>query len=278
LVAYAFELPSDGAQHIRSLLSSFPAAPEEAALIQGLYADIKKINELAGEMDTAYTSGDDALTRQTAEAMMNLIVGPQSPDYKDWNNDGAVEDASTRYGLDLNGSNLGYLGAIYTEADDAVISSNASQPILTYGESLKASIQNLAQWTPQLRTLILEILEAPANMDLKEQVTDVVLLADQMLNGLDLNNNGIIDAELGEAGAEFAYRFAYGMADMPLESTGLVAGIGTPTPEGGYFQPTSNGGGGGVAPTEHVPPGQEKKTPKPANTKKNNSNSGGNGN
>ncbi|HKI53471.1 MAG TPA: protein kinase, partial [Anaerolineales bacterium] len=285
LVAYSFALPSEGTQHIRSLLSSFPSAPEKSALIQGLYADVQKINELAGEMDSAYASRNDTLTRQTAEAIMNLIVGPQSPDYKDWNGDGTIEDVSTGYGLDLNGSNLGYLGAIYTEADDAVISNNTSQPILTYGESLKASVQNLAQWTPQLRALVLEILDAPKNTDLKEQVTNVVLLADQMLNGVDSNGNGSIDSELGEGGAEFAYRYAYGMADMPLESTGLVAGIGTPTPPGGFYEPTtgsggnggggSGGSGGSAAPTQKPgnpnPPGQEK-TKKPQPTKKNNNN------
>ena len=264
LVAYSFALPSEGTVHIRSLLSSFPAAPEKSALIQGLYADIRKINELAGEMDSAYASGDELLTRQSAEAIMNLIVGAQSPDYKDWDNDGIITDESTGYGLDLNGSNLGYFGAIYTEADNAINSSDTSQPIMTYGENLKTSVQNLANWTPQLRELILTILEAPEGTDIKEQIMEVVLLADQMLNGLDINSNGIIDDNPGEGGAQFAYTYAYGMANMPLQSTGLIAGIGTPTPEGGFFQPTSSGGGGGDGSAGNLPPGQVK-TDKPQN-------------
>ncbi|HKJ37156.1 MAG TPA: hypothetical protein VJ972_00135, partial [Anaerolineales bacterium] len=55
----------------------------------------------------------------------------------------------------------------------------------------------------------------------------------------------------------------------------LLAGIGTPTPPGGFYQPTAGGGnndgngggGGGVAPTQHVPPGQVK-TDKPDNPNK----------
>ena len=273
LVAFTFTWPEAGTVHLRTLLSSFPAAPEELALIQGFYTDVKRINELAGEMDTAYASGNDSLVRQSAEAIMNLIVGSQSPQYKDWNEDGLIADDSTGFGFELNGSNLGYLGAIYTEADNAIKSSNPSQPILRYGESLMINVQNTAQISLQLQDLVVEILEAPEGADIKGQIANVVVLTDQMLNGRDLNNNDFIEPDLGEGGAQAAFTFAYAMADMPLESTGLIAGIGTSTPSGGFFQPTASGGGGSAT-TAKVPPGQVN-TKRPTNTKKpknNNSN------
>jgi hypothetical protein len=141
--------------------------------------------------------------------------------------------------------------------------------MLRYGQNLKICVQNLAQWTPQLQALIVDILEAPTGSDIKDQIEGVVVLADQMLNGVDLNNNGAVDPIAGECGAQFAYQDAYAMADMPLISTGLIAGIGTPTPPGGLYEPTSIGGnndgdGGGAAPTQHIPPGQVK-TDKPPN-------------
>jgi serine/threonine protein kinase len=281
LIAFSFVLPEEGSVNLRSLLSSFAVAPEKTALVQGFYSDIQTINKLAGEMDTAYTSGDESLTRQSAEAIMNLIVGEQSPDYKDWDGDGSITNESTGYGLEFNGTNLGYLGAIYTEADRAVKSNNASQPMRIYGEKLKASVQNLAQWSPQLQELIVAILESPEGTDLKEHIVDVAILADQMLNGLDMNRNGTIEDELGEGGAQAVYTYAYAMADMPLTATGLIAGIGTPTPPGGLYEPTSvgggnGGGGGGAVPTEHIPPGQVK-TDKPKPTKKNPGGGGGGG-
>ena len=270
LVAFRFALPENGTVHVRSLLSSFPTAPEKSALIQGFYADIKKLNELAGEMDTAYASGNGALVRQSAEAIMNLIAGSQSPQYKDWNQDGFITDYSTGFGLELNGSNLGYFGAVYIEADNAVKSNNPSQPILRYGESLKTCMQNIAQESPQLQELLVSILDSPSGADIKEQIADVVVLAAQMWSGLDLNNNGTIEPLLGEGGAQSSYTLAYAMADMPLVPTGLIAGFGTPTPPGGIIQPTTGGGGGGgpVA-TEKIPPGQvnTKKATKTERTK-----------
>jgi serine/threonine protein kinase len=269
LIAFQFSFPEDGTAHIRSLLASYPAVSDKTALIQGLHANIKKINQLAGEMDTAHASGNDDLVRQSAEAIMNLIVGNQNSNYKDWDQDGSIADDSNGFGLQLNGSNLGYFGAAYTEASNAVDTSNASEPMLRYGQNLKICVQNLAQWTPQLQALIVDILEAPTGSDIKDQIEDVVVLADQMLNGVDLNNNGAVDPIAGECGAQFAYQDAYAMADMPLISTGLIAGIGTPTPPGGLYEPTSIGGnndgdGGGAAPTQHIPPGQVK-TDKPPN-------------
>jgi len=285
-VAYAFSLPTDGTERIRYLLSSFPPAPDRSALIQGMYIDIQKINELAIEMDTAYVGGNASLVRQMAESIMNMIVGAQSPNYKDWDNDGTITDDGSGYGLLLNGSNLGYLGAIYTEAENAVNLSDVPKSMTTNGEYLKSSIQNLAQWTPQLREALTGILESPSDGDIKEQIAGTVRLANQMLNGLDLDGNGSIDP-VTEGGAQAAYMYGYAMADMPLEPTGLIAGLGTNTPPGGIYQPTSNSGGGngsggsgGVspAPTQHVPPGQEK-TKRPSNTPRpKNNNSGNNGN
>jgi hypothetical protein len=214
---------------------------------------------------------------------MNLIVGEQGPNYKDWDQDGIVTGDSNGFGLDLNGSNLGYFGAVYTEADNTVKSRNASEQMLGYGEDLKICVQNLAQWTPQLEELLIAILEAPAGSDLNEQIVDVVILADKLLNGIDLNNNGTIEPIVGECGAQFAYTYAYGIADMPLISTGLVAGFGTPTPPGGLFEPTSIGGNndnGNGSPVStqvpgHTPPGQVK-TKKPTKTPKGNDNNGNN--
>ena len=288
LVVYSFALPTDGTENIRFLLSSFPAAPDQVALIQGMYIDIQKIDELAREMDAAHGSGNVARVHQLAENIMNMIVGAQSPNYKDWDNNGNITDDGSGYGLLLNGSNPGYFGAIYSETDNAVNLSDASQPMTTNGEYLKNSLQNLAQLTSQLQETVTAILKSPS--DVKEQIANAVTFADQMLNGLDLDGNGSIEPAT-EGGAQAAYMYSYGMADMPLEPTGLIAGIGTSTPPGGIYQPTtssngsnggsSSGGGGsgeGVSPTQHVPPGQVK-TKKPTNTprpKKNNNGNNGN--
>ena len=151
--------------------------------------------------------------------------------------------------------------------------------MLIHGEGLIICVQNLANWTPQLKELISAILEAPSGSDLNEQIVDVVILASHMLNGVDLNNNGTIEPVTDECGAQFAYIYAYGMADMPLASTGLVAGFGTPTPPGGLYEPTAmddDGDSIGSTPQPgHTPPGQVN-TRRPSKTPKDKGNNGNN--
>jgi hypothetical protein len=288
IVAYSFTFPEDGLTHVRSVLCSYPDTPSQKALIRGLYDDITLIHEFAKEMQRASLNGNEDRVKLNAEAIQNIIVGSQSPDYKDVNGDQQIDDPSDGYGLMLNGRNLGYLRAIYIEADAALKSTNASQPMLSYAPGLKNSVDNLAQWTADLQTLLSEILNAPEGTDTKQQVAEVVTLAEKMLNGIDLDESGIVDAVPGEGGAQVAYDQAYHMADMPLLSVGVLsAGTGTGTPSFMLVTPTGanggngSGGSGDTAPTarpRNTPPRGNNNTPKPTNDNNGGGNNGGGNN
>jgi hypothetical protein len=215
-VAYSYTLPESGLDYIRRLLVSSPLAPEQIALIQGLSANTRLIDQTAREMLSAYENGNESGTRESAEAILNLLAGSQSQEYKDWNGDGRITDPGDGYGLWLNGDNLGYIQAVYSHADYAVNSPGASQNMIVNGERVKASAQNLAQWVPQLRERVLTILNSTALSDMDVPVSDSAALADQILNGVDQDDNGKIEPVSGEGGVLTAYEYAYYMADMPL--------------------------------------------------------------
>jgi serine/threonine protein kinase len=269
LIAYSFTLPAQGLVHVRYLLVSFPITPAENGLIQGLYTDVKTIHDLASAMQKSADSGNQAHVLFNAEQIRNIIVGSQSPAYQDANNDGAIDDPSDGFGVLLNGRNQGYLDAVYVEADAAVNSPNASQPMINYGQGVKTCVGNLALWIPELEELINTILGEPAGPDIKLQTANAVALANKMLNGLDLDSNGTVDPVPGEGGAQTAYDQAYHMADMPLRPVGIF-NIGTGTPTFIVVPATtsvSSGGGGGdnIVPTQRIAPGQQR-TPKPTKT------------
>jgi len=221
VIVYSFTLPAEGLSHIRYLLSSFPNTPDQTALIQGLYTDIKKIDDLAKEMQNALEAGNKASARKKAESVLNLLVGAQSSDHKDWNRDGII-DMSKSYGLLLNGSNFGYIQAVYAEADSAIHSPAATQYMMDNGEAVKTCSQNLALWTPKLHDLLVKILISTSDTNVTSSIRDAVTVADQMLNGIDLDKNGKVDILSGECGAKSAYEYAYYMADMPILSITLT--------------------------------------------------------
>ncbi len=227
-VAYFYNLPQVGLEYVRHLLVSFSQAPGQVALIQGMTTDTKLIEEAAMKMLGAYENGDEAGKQKNAEAIMNLLVGSQSREHKDWNGDGQTTDAGSGYGFMLNADNLGYIQAIYSHADYATNSPGASQNMIANGEDVKVCAQNLAQWVPELRDRILTVLKANSVSDSEVDgaIRDSVALADKMLNGMDEDHNGKIEAVSGECGMLTAYEFAYHMADMPLLPVNLLE---TPT-------------------------------------------------
>ena len=286
-LAYAYALPEGGISYLQGLMVSFPGLSEKEGLIQGLDGDTKFIDQAGRDMLSDYRSGNEAGAKENAESIMNILVGTQNADHKDWNRDGQATDPGDGYGFFRNGSNLGYIQAVYSYADYAVNSPGASRNMIVNGENVKACSENLAHWAPELRNHVTTILNAPNLSGLAEEIQRSAELADQMLNGVDKNENGQVEPIADECGVAMAYETTYRMADMLLLPVAANA-LGTPvavtetvtpphtvtasspilvTPTKG---PNQSGGQATVAPTQQAPApthGQPNPTKKPKPTK-----------
>jgi hypothetical protein len=147
--------------------------------------------------------------------MLNVILGSQSEEYKDWNGDGTVDDPGDGYGLLLNGENAGYIQGTFTHADLSLTSPDATQNMITHGGHVKDCAANLDGWTTELRDQLIAILSASFDSpELEGMVREAVALADKIRNGIDVNGNESVEPVSGEGGAVTAYEHAYYMADM----------------------------------------------------------------
>jgi hypothetical protein len=215
-IGYAYALPETGIAYLRGLMVSFPGVPEQVGLIHGLNRNVKLIDKAGRDMLSAFEKGNEARARENAESVMNILVGDQSPDHKDWNGDGQVTDPGDGYGFFLNGNNLGYFQAVYSYADYAVNSPGASRNMVVNGEDVKVCSENLARWAPQLRNHISAILSAANLSEMAQEIQQSAELANQMFNGVDRNEDGEIEPGSEECGILVAYESTYHMADMPL--------------------------------------------------------------
>ncbi len=213
-VAFSVSLPPDGLKHVRHLLVSFSGAPKGMALVEGMLKDATLVDDSAQKMLAAYQAKDEAATRSQAESILNLLVGSQSEDYRDWDGDGKISDPGDGYGMLLNGDNAGYIQGSLSHAGYAAAADDATDNMKVHGEHVKICAQNLEQWAPQLRDLMKQVLTSPAGADSGQAVRQAVALADDMLKGTDLNGNEKIEPIPGEGGAQTAYQHAYYMADM----------------------------------------------------------------
>jgi hypothetical protein len=216
-VAFSASLPPEGLTHVRHLLVAFNATPGNVGFVRGLEADTLLLNESAQQMLASFEARDEAGLDLHAERMLNLILGSQSEEYKDWNGDGAIDDPGDGYGLLLNGENLGYIQGTSTHADLSLTSPDATQNMRTHGGHVKDCAANLDGWTTQLRDQLSAILNAPFDSpELEGTVREAVALADKIRNGIDVNGNEHIEPVLGEGGAVTAYEHAHYMADMDI--------------------------------------------------------------
>jgi len=215
-LAYAYVLPEGGIAYLRGLMVSVPGISQPGGLIQGLERNAKLIDEASNSLLNNYQSGNEAGAKENAESIMNILVGAQSSDHKDWNSDGQVTDPGDGYGFFRNGNNLGYMQAVYSYADYAVNSPGASRNIILNGENVKVCSENLARWAPELRTHISTILNAVKLSEMTQEVQRSAELANQILNGMDKNENGEVEPSADECGVLVAYQSTYHMADMPL--------------------------------------------------------------
>jgi serine/threonine protein kinase len=219
-VAYSVTLPPGGLMHVRHLLTNFSSTPNNTALAVGLLNETTLVDNTTLAMLGAFDAGDEAAVRKNAEIILNIIVGSQSEDHRDWNGDGEVTDPGDGYGLLLNGDNTGYIQGVYSHADYSVQAPDATQSMMVHGEHVKISAQNLEQWTPTLRDLMKTILQSGSGPEMEKTIREAVSLADEMLIGTDLNGNEQIEPIPGEGGALTAYEHAYYMADMPIFQNG----------------------------------------------------------
>jgi serine/threonine protein kinase len=215
-IVYRAGIPADGLLHVRHLLVSFHSTPGGIGLVQGLRLDAELLDVLANEMLAKYQTGSHDRVRKNAEMMLNLLVGSQSEDYQDWDQNGNLQDPGDGFGMLLNGDQVGYIEGTFSHAAYAATSNNATQNMILHGVHVQVCAQNIEGWAPQLRSLLKQMLGAEIGPASEPLVRQVVVLADEMLVGIDLNGNEQIEAVAGECGARTAYQHAYYMFDIPI--------------------------------------------------------------
>jgi serine/threonine-protein kinase len=264
LIAYSFSLPAESLLHIRYLLVAFPRTPEKNGLIHGLLNDLVRINVLVREMQNSYEADDTPAALAKAEEALNLLVGPNSPDFKDWTGDGQTLARNTTYGLLVNGSNFGYLQAVFAEAEVIVNTSGSTQYMVENGNIVRTCTQNLSPWAAQLRDLLVTILTSTLDSEISEAINEAVVVAEQMLNGADLDNDDLVANVPGECGAEAIYQHAYYMADMPVLPVSISYQL-TVVANPSYIPPTKRPDGNTSQNGGTLPNARATKTPRPDN-------------
>jgi tRNA A-37 threonylcarbamoyl transferase component Bud32 len=216
-VAYSSAIPPGSLMHIRHLLVGIDETPNHIGMAVGMVNDAKLIKKSADAMLDAFTTNNPKDIRTSAEEIINLIVGKQEPTlYKDWNGNGKINDPGDGYGLLLNGDQAGYVGGVIDHVELAAAAADSTADIRAHSGHVVISAQNVSDWATQLREIAIRIAKAKSGEVAEADVRSAVALANQMLNGIDINGNETIDPIAGEGGALTVYQHTDYMCDMQI--------------------------------------------------------------
>ena len=225
-VVYSSVFPPQALVHIRKLNVSFEGGSDNASLIAGLYYYAGSYVEAAinGDPNTAgyfgitesYEKNDEATLRKRNEEVINMIVGSQSSQYRDYDGDGQIDTQATGYGSLPNGDQTGYLQQTALEAQAAAEAPDTTSNIIQQNRDLQVCIQNMKTWTDQILPLALQLQEMEFGPEMKPVIDELSALGLALSKGVDASNNGKIEMVEGECGAYDAYYLGVHMADFPI--------------------------------------------------------------
>jgi len=214
-ILYSSAVPNGALTHIRHLLVSFGSTPEQVGLTVGLVDTTSSIQDAGEQLEQAFESGDENAMCASAEAIVNLIVGSQSEDYKDWDADGNINDPGDGYGLLLNGGQGGYIEGTITHAELAANAGDATADIILHSGHVAVSGKNVEEWATQLRDVAKRIAQSGGEIT-EADIRLAASLSNQIHDGIDLDGSESVDPVAGEGGAVTAFEHAEYMADMQI--------------------------------------------------------------
>jgi hypothetical protein len=199
-------------------LVSIGSTPDGIALIQGLWDGADTINTSVMELREAYSEEDEETVRLKTEEVINQLSGNKNLNlYKDWNEDGSIDDPMGGYGLLANGEpEQGYIPQTLHTVRLAAESSDATWGVQDHRQKINLCIFNMEKWSRSLLDLALELQGMPYGTEMEAIITEMELLSSRLVNGEDSNGNGRIEPITDEGGADTAYVEAYFMTEMPL--------------------------------------------------------------
>ena len=205
--------------HVRHVLVSYHGAPNAEALIQGLWYTADEIDNSVIALNQAFKDNNIEIFRLKIEEIINQLVGSANADkYRDWNEDGIIADPSDGFGLLANGDDnaLGYIPTTISHVQFAAEAADATNNIKLHSSHTIVCIENMRGWSEQVLEKALQLQEMPFDSNMEPLVTEMLVLSNQVLFGVDTNGDELIEPIVGEGGGNTAYEHAYYMAEMPL--------------------------------------------------------------
>ncbi len=217
---------------VRELLVASTDAPDHTPYALGLITLSEELFRHAKAVNGATIVGDKAGVSRHLEHMLTILEGQGGEHYIDFDHDGHIQDPGDGYGI------LPYTTAVAAQAAAAVTSPDISDNVRIHAAEVQVLATNLRTWAGDLVDLVLVIQNTTDPAAQQAAAGQALVISRDMLNGVDANGNGEIEAILGEGGAYTAYFYAQYLAALGAEPE-PGSGISTPLPPTATVEPSA---------------------------------------
>lgn len=208
---YTASIPAHIQSDIRLLVVSAPDTPSNMPYDPGLKAQAEVALAHAQLALDAFNAGDLPGGQNHIEHVWNILLGSANPEYGDMNGDGSAQNPGDGFGIEP-----------YAVKAAEVVDRIAETPDLSEfhrqaAVNLGVCVRNVSStWVPEAKALAGQIMTATDVTAAQAAAQVLVISLNNLLNGLDIDANGTIDANPNECGAERAYQFSHDLFDLVL--------------------------------------------------------------
>jgi plastocyanin len=164
--------------------------------------------------------------------MLTLVQGLGGEHYRDFDNNGEIQDPGDGFGI------LRYADAVAAQAVAAASAPGATENVRVHAAELQVLAGNLREWGTQVVDLVIKAHQGTTPAEQQSHASAAFDLTRAMLDGVDANANGRIEALPGEGGAYTAYFTAQYLAALGAAPE-AGSGVATAVPASATPEPTA---------------------------------------
>jgi hypothetical protein len=228
------EMQSADAMHAHHQMAA-PASPDSAdapgkGYAVGLLSQAQVLRQHSGFAQSSLAANSLSSAKMHIEHVLNTLYGTADARYGDHDGDGIPTNPGDGYGL------LRYRTGLIAAMQALQSHASATQQMKDRAGEVLVTLENIGtstdgKWAALLIARAQEVLAATTVSQAQTPINQLVALAERILNGEDLDDDGQVEPIANEGGAAVAYQTAQNAADMTLTlRISPDGGGGTPTP------------------------------------------------
>ena len=176
---------------------------EQSSLLDSALIEARVAAQHAG---FAVSAGNIRSARTHAEHTINILRGTE----EDWDGSGTPQNPGRGLGV------YTFLDAIDEQLDAVAAADAESQTLLANAEFIRVCTANVRTWADEIVTLEQEIIAGEEKSAVQDEAELSETLADQLQEGYDLNQNGIVEPFEGECGLEQIQEYGLQIAEIKI--------------------------------------------------------------